>query len=432
MNRGLRAMVLGGWLAVGAVATGFAQTSDALKDRVGQLVAKLDADKPEARDAAEKSLIELGPRILPLLDDAGKNPSAERKTRLDKVRAALSAVAESNVGATKVTIKGQGIRLSEAIKILQSKTGNTISDVREETGADAPNPSLDLDIVDKTFFEALDIVAEKAGVTPAFFNGDGSVGLMAGPPAGAPPMAKPMVVYSGPFRIQFKQLGLVRDLSAATGTLNTQFDVAWEPRLRPMLMSLKGEGLDVTTDDGKKVTPSVMAEADEVNLSTGNPAAEVNLNFNAPDRSAKQLKSFKVKGEVTVPAGLKLFKFKSLEEKSVAVKDGDITVTMESTTVEEQSWRVTIQVAMPGGGPAMESYQQGLFNNRIWLQKADGSRFEHNGGLNNTGSDGGKLGFEYLFVDVPGKLSDYGLVYEAPSKVITIPLEFEYKNVSLP
>ena len=86
----------------------------------------------------------------------------------------------------------------------------------------------------------------------------------------------------------------------------------------------------------------------------------------------------------------------------------------------------------PASGPAFESYRQGLFNNRIWLQKADGSRFEHNGGFSNTGADGGKLGFEYLFVDAPGKPSDYGLVYETPSRVLTIPLEFEFKKVPLP
>ena len=47
-------------------------------------------------------------------------------------------------------------------------------------------------------------------------------------------------------------------------------------------------------------------------------------------------------------------------------------------------------------------------------------------------SDGGKLGFEYLFVDAPGKIGDYGLVYETPSRVLTIPLEFEFKKVPLP
>jgi len=29
-------------------------------------------------------------------------------------------------------------------------------------------------------------------------------------------------------------------------------------------------------------------------------------------------------------------------------------------------------------------------------------------------------------------LADYQLVYETPSKVVTIPLEFEFKNVPLP
>ena len=50
----------------------------------------------------------------------------------------------------------------------------------------------------------------------------------------------------------------------------------------------------------------------------------------------------------------------------------------------------------------------------------------------NTGSDGGKLSFEYLFVDAPGKPSDYQLVYETPSRVITVPLEFEFKDIVLP
>ena len=50
----------------------------------------------------------------------------------------------------------------------------------------------------------------------------------------------------------------------------------------------------------------------------------------------------------------------------------------------------------------------------------------------NTASDGGKLGFEYLFVDAPGKLADYQFVYETPSQVLTIPLEFEFKDVPLP
>ena len=67
------------------------------------------------------------------------------------------------------------------------------------------------------------------------------------------------------------------------------------------------------------------------------------------------------------------------------MKQGDISVTLEDTEVDEQVWKVNVELAYPGEGPAFESYRQGLFNNRLWLQKADGSRFEHNGGFNNTG-----------------------------------------------
>ena len=113
-------------------------------------------------------------------------------------------------------------------------------------------------------------------------------------------------------------------------------------------------------------------------------------------------------------------------------KQGDVSATLQNVEIDEQVWKVNVELVYPGNGPAFESYRQGLFNNRIWLQKADGSRFEHNGGFSNTSSDGGKLGFEYLFVDAPGKSADYQLVYETPSKVVTIPLEFEFKNVPLP
>ncbi len=411
-----------------------AQVSDALKDRVNQLVAKLDAEKIEARDAAQKALVELGPRIKPLLDDAEKSGSAERKARLAKVREAFAKAEENtNLGASKITIKQKGVRLSEAIKLLQTQSGNTINDLREQEGVDVTNPALDLDIVDKPFFEALDIVTGEAGLAPSFFTGDGSIGLMgAATPGATPRVAKPMVVYSGPFRVQFKQISAVRDFDTGMATSNAQFELAWEPRLRPMLLAFKPDSVQAMTDEGKAVPRAVMDESDDVALRPENPAAEVNLNLVAPDRSAKEFKTFKVKGEVTLPAGIKTFKFKSLDAKDDTIKENDIAVTLESTTIEEGIWRVNVTVAYPGGGPAFESYRQGLFNNRLWLQKADGSRFEHNGGFNNTGSDDGKLSFEYLFVDAPGKLADYGLVYETPSKVVTIPLEFEFKKIPLP
>jgi hypothetical protein len=412
----------------------------ALRDRVLQLVDRLDSPAADAREAATASLIKLGPKVLPLLPDPATVKSAERKERLERVRAALRVKEdEINTKASLVTVTGKGIRLSEALQQIQKQTGNPITDLREQLGAEVTNPAIDLELRDKPFFEALDQIAKLAGVTTSFSTGDGTIGIMGGTnQEGAP--AKPraagagaaLVQYAGPFRVELKQLGLARDFQTGSVTANIQIEAAWEPRLRPMLLKLKYDELKIVDDQKKDILPQAEMETDEVVVRPENPVAEINLNLAAPAREAKSLRSLAVHAEVTIPAGIKVFKFPSLAQKNVTVKQGDVSLTLEETEVDEQVWKVNVTLVYPGEGPAFESYRQGLFNNRLWLQRADGSRFEHNGGFSNTSSDGGKLGFEYLFVDAPGKPADYQLVYETPSKVITIPLQFEFKDVPLP
>jgi hypothetical protein len=403
-------------------------TDAALRDRVLQLVERLDAPKLEARDAAMASLTKLGPKILPILPDPSTLPAGNRKDGIEKLRTTLRKAEEDiNPNASRVTLQGKGIRLTEALQQLQKQTGNPITDLREQLGAEVTNPALDLEIRDTPFLEALDQVARQAEVGIDFRTGDGSVGIM-----GGGSKAKPPILYSGPFRIELKQIGEIRDFGAGTSTATVQLEAAWEPRLRPMLLKLKADEIKIVDDRGKDVKAQVEMESEEVVVRPENPVAEINLNIQAPERAAGKFKTLAVKADVTIPAGIKVFRFPSLSQENVTVKQGDVSVTLHGTEVDEQVWKVNVDLAYPGEGPAFESYRQGLFNNRLWLQRADGSRFEHNGGFSNTSNDGGKLGFEYLFVDAPGKPSDYQLVYETPSKVVTIPLEFEFKDVPLP
>jgi hypothetical protein len=420
-------------------ATAQAPVDAALRDRVLQLVDRLDAPAAEARDTATASLIKLGPKILPLLPDPATAKTKERKERLERVRIALRTKEEDvNTGASRVTISGKGIRLSEALQQLQKQTGNAITDLREQLGTEVTNPALELEIRDKPFFDALDQITRLAGVSSTSSTGDGTIGIMGGGTPEAPEtksaaaVSSPFVQYNGPFRVEIKQLGLARDFRAGSATANVQLEAAWEPRLRPMLLKLKYDELKIVDDQKKAVKPQAEMEADEVVVRPENPAAEINLNLVAPSRESRKLSSLIVHAEVTIPAGIKTFKFPSLAQKDVTVKQGDVSLTLHDTEVDEQVWKVNVTLIYPGEGPAFESYRQGLFNNRLWLQRADGSRFEHNGGFSNTSSDGGKLGFEYLFVDAPGKPADYQLMYETPSKVVTIPLEFEFKDVPLP
>ncbi len=436
MTRVFRLVLLGLWIVPAWPASG---QDAALNDRVASLVEKLGSEKADDREAAEKALIGLGPRALSLLPEESKVQGELRKQRLAKVREELEAALESaSLDASRVTIQAKGIRLTEALKALQVQSNNRLTDLREALGADATNPSLDLDIQDRPFFEALDILCKKAELAPEFYTGDGSIGLKPGEPdlpdmIGVEPKRNAALIqYPGPFRVVLKRISSTLDLETNQGRANAQIEFAWEPRLRPMLLALKANQLEIVDNEGNTVLPDVMDESSSVVLRPENPVAELNLNMEAPLRSARSLQRLKIKADVTIPAGLKRFQFPKLDAKNVTIQQGDIKVTLESAQAEEQVWRIRVRLEMPGEGPAFESYQQGLFNNRLWLQRADGSRFEHNGGFSNTEVRPGRLGFEYIFVDAPGTLSDYQFVYETPSRVLTIPVAFEFHDVPLP
>jgi hypothetical protein len=153
LGRSVGVGVAVGLLTLAATMPVRGQSGDAaLRDRVNQLVERLDAPKMEARQAAEEALGKLGPRVLPLLPEGAKAGNAERRQRLDRVRAKLSETSDAtNLGASKVTLQAKGIRLSEVVQKLQAMTGNPISDLREAEGGEAGNPTLDLEIVDKPF-----------------------------------------------------------------------------------------------------------------------------------------------------------------------------------------------------------------------------------------------------------------------------------------
>ncbi|WP_240911133.1 hypothetical protein [Paludisphaera soli] len=421
------------FLATGAcLAVGQEASDAALRDRVLQLVERLDSGAPEARDAAEAALKKLGARALPLLPDQADVPK-ERAERLARVREAIREAGPSDdpSAPSRVTLKAQGVRLSDALLQLQKQTGNPITDLREQFGAEATNPSFDLDLDGVPFLEALDEVARKAGVATTPFTGDASIGVIAAEPRAANAGEGAPVRYVGPFRVTLRQLTQMRDFKAGASAANAALEIAWEPRIRPMLLALKADRIEVKDDQGRPIKPQVAMESSDVVLRPENPSAEVNVNLEAPERSAIRLASFRVQAEMTLPAGVKTFRFPKLSEERT-IQQGDVGVTCKGVEVDEQVWKVGVILSYPGEGPAFESYRQGLFNNRLWLQKADGSRFEQNGGFSNTGSDGGRLGFEYLFVDVPGEPGDYQLVYETPSRVVAVPLDFTFEDVPLP
>jgi hypothetical protein len=424
-------VVLGAFAAQGASQ----EVSAALRDRVAQLVEQLEEEGAEARDSAEQALTKLGARILPLLPDPAEIEDEDLRDRITRLRSALDESGTENPSeATRITIQGDGIRLSEVLRELQRQSGNRISDLRELYGQDATNPALDLQIEDLPFLEAFDLIAEEAGLEPIFYTGDGTIGLLTrgamesgqGEGGGSTP-----TLYTGPFRVTLNQIAAQHDLTTGSRSTNAQLMVVWEPRLRPMLMNLDVSNVEIVDDRGQVVQPSVSEESGTVVLRPENPTVEMNLNMISPGREAQRLDRLKVRANVTIPAGNEVFRL-DLGTPNASLEQGDVAVSLGRVEVDGFVWKIDVRVTYEGQSEAFETYRQGLFNNRIWLQRPDGSRFEQNGGFNQIGAATNSMAFQYLFVDAPGQPSDYQLVYETPGTVMEVPLEFEFTDIPLP
>lgn len=364
------------------------------------------------------------PILTCLLLTISPNTPNQATSKVDK----LSDRAEA--AASRITIQGQGRRLSAILDELQKQSGNQISDLREAFGAEADNPTINLDIQAKPFFEALDQVTRRSGLDLNFFTGDGSIGLVPGRLERA--RSDDWVQVEGPFRIRLREISATRDLASGQGQASVLVEFAWEPRLRPWLLNIKSADLTIVDDRGKAVPPDVQAASITLPLQPENPVAEVRFNMVAPDREASRLQTLKAQGEVIAPSGFQRFRFPQLDAQDQTEKRDGAKVTLVSTTVDQNVWKIRLDLEMLAEGQPLESFQQGLFRNRLWLERADGSRIEHKDGFSSDPNGPGRYQFEYLFLNLPGQPSDYSLIYEAPSQIATIPFELSFENVPLP
>lgn len=422
------------------------QAQDALNDRVAQLLEKLESDDAEESKSAESALKKLGPRILPLIpmpDDKSKNPQ-----KAERIRSLIQALGEQqsqNLSATIVTIQGKGIRLSDAVKALQQQSGNVLVDLREQTGQEVLNPAIDLDIEKKPFFEALDTVARLANLELSFYTAENAIGLINAPmPPATPGSPEPekkasneFVRYLDAFRVSLSRIGLSRDYRASMPghTANLQMELVWEPRLKPLLIKLQPDQIKAVDDKGNEIKASVSGESMELSIRAENPILDLNVNLEAPDRAAQSIKSLEVVAELTVPLANRSLGLKKITEQGAEVKAGKAGLRLMNFESEAPVWKVTAELTSPppDGAEKLDSYRQMNFVPQVFLIKADGGRLPLNGGFSSTGgSSPGSVVYEFLFVDIPGRPEDHGLLVEVPGELKTFPLKWQFENIPLP
>ena len=422
------------WLLAGVLL--LAQATPAPADRaelertVRGLVRELEAPERAKRDAAEQKLLELGAPVLEVLPSSTPRHSAELKQRLDRVRAVLEmARAEAFAQASHVTLSGE-LKLSEIFAAIEKQTGNKIFDYREQFGQESTDPVVKVAFDKTPFWEALDRLLDDAQLT--LYAYADQAGLAVVNRGNGQTERSKRGVYSGAFRFEPVEFSARRDLRDPAGaSLGLQLEIAWEPRLVPLALKQPLADVEATDDQGNALAVSSNEGELEAPLDRGAVAVELQIPFALPPRSANKVA--KLKGTLTalVPGGIEKFQFTDLEKaKMVEQRKAGVAVTLEHVRKNNQVWEARIRLRFDNRTGALESHRNWLASAQIYLVDADGKQILPDAS-ETTVSNEEELGMAFLF-DLPQGVAGLSLIYQAPAVILTLPVEYELKDLELP
>jgi hypothetical protein len=414
-----------------------------LAARVERLVRQLDAPQLAERNAAEEELATLGPDILRLLPQTAHALSAEAELRLARIRLKLQqAQAAASLQPSRVTLHGEAMPLAKILAAIQEQTGNRIVDARPQATARLSDPKLKVDFHEVPFWRALDQVLDQAGLTIYPFGDDHAARAV--PAVAAEALRSGRASYAGPFRFEVTSVLAQRDLRRAAqsgtgpigrraiGVLRLELEVAWEPRLRPIVFRQRLADVRAIDDRGEPLGV-LSSQADlEVPVEPGPIAKVLSIPLALPPREVRKIARLEGTLEALVPGKPEGFRFQNLAgAKNVEQRIAGATVLLEQVRKAPKGWEVQILLRFDRTEGALQSHRNWVLRNPAFLQGRDGKRIAPVPSPETTQRDASAVGIRYVFAD-QGPLDQYAFVYETPTAIFSLALEYEIKDVPLP
>ena len=409
--------------------------SDAIAADVSRLIGQLASVELAAREGAEEQLVKLGPTALPFLPSPTARMPAETTERLARVRQALEqARATRAASASLVTLQGT-FRIEELLKELSRQSGNAIVDRRagEATPTAENDPKLAVDFHDKPFWQALDEVLDRAGLdVDSYASG---AGLMIVPRAAGRLYRVRRASYAGALRMEPVRFEALDDLRRpANRSLKLFVEVEWEPRLRPILISQSLQNVQATAGG----QPLTIDGRGDISAPVGDGPAAVSLEIPLalPPRAIATVELLKGQLKVLLPADVEAFRFQFPKTKAVRgpkpqQHKGVVTVTLDSVHKSGDAWEVEVSARFDDRTLAIDSYLIGwLLDNKATLER-DGRQPVVPAAMEQTRQTPKEVGVKYRFA-ISESLAGWTLVYQTPTAVLEVPMDYQFTNLDLP
>ena len=432
-NTARAAMLLGALVSSMAV-NGFAQdaestdgsaaeASEVSKEDVLEWVDELDSAKLAKRRAAEKALIQGGVIVLDFLPKSKLGFSVEANERLQRVRATLQGMRTEKQAAAVSIRLNKVTNLGEALEAISRDSG-----IEFEHDADE---SIKIDSVATplSFWHALDLVLDQSELDVNFYGGDQGV-LALEPRSEERPSRVDSAAYAGVYRIEPTAVMANRVLNQPSQNgLNIRLEIAWEPRLTPIGLTIPVKELSGKLDIGTKLAPQASAESIDVATSSDLASSELFLPMDLPDSKATKIDTFSGTIRAMLPGKKEKFEL-PLADPSASKKIDAMTVSIDQVRKNGALFQVRLKIDLEDAEKSLESHRHWIFENPVHVQRGDGTRADHLGFEVYRQSQTG-AGVSYLF-DLGDSIGTAKVIYESPTSVINNEVDFIIKDIQLP
>lgn len=411
-------------------------------DQIKMLVEQLDATEAAERDAAEKQLVELALKgasaasaeaFVNLLPKPNDEMPQEVQVRLNRIASEIRGrLAKQSIEATSLTLDLTDAPLNEVLAEIEKQTGNSLSDYREQFGQETAEKKVTYKGDKQPFWVAVDKILDGVQMSPSNFSGEEKLALI-DRDAGVLRRSG-RAVYSGPFRIEATGASSQRGIRVPEQSgLSVDLEISWEPRIKPISLSLLAADLKVVCDDGREAPVVGGDEVFNVEVQPGSHAADVVASIQLPARDSKNLATMEGRMTVLVPGRFAELKFDNLASlKDSTQRAGEVSVTVDRVVQNQALWEVHLRIAVASDAEALDVHGGWIFQNQAYLVDDKGEQVE-NAGFETTMETEDEVGLAYFYELPEGREIDaYSWVYRTPAGIVAVPVEFKLEEVPLP
>jgi hypothetical protein len=414
----------------------------ALIDRVAFLQHQLQSDKTAERDAAEKELLDLGPKVLDHLEPVDNRTPTDIVQRLQRIRKELETVAVREVTqASKVTLQGK-MKLGDALGGIREQTGNDVA-MPGETPDVLVNREIELDLEDVDFWVAVaKVMSEGQLEVDPYAGKPGQLRLtptqaarIAAANPGLPdPKPKPVAPprnASGIFDLMVTKVNASRNLlNPELNYCNVTVRVRWEPRVQPVSIDLPVSSISAIDEfDNSIAIPNpdgVISGLVQPEI----PELEFSIPIGLVDRQIEVINSLDATIDAVLPGRTEIFRFKKLGnlDPGYSQQKAGATVTFEGIIKNDDLFGVKVRLSFEEDNNALESHRGWAFNNPMHLVDENEEKLEPIA-LETISQDNAEVVIRYYFERDP---EDLTMIYNSPAAIVKVPVKISLKNIPLP